>query len=135
MTYPNLTDEEIQKLRDAINSTLSDTKSDIKKKKLKVFANTLLSLLIISGGVAVAIVFPSPIVLAALGGAATLIAGNNGVFGQVKDIRKKSTDRKKNKKEVKNLDIEQSNRKCATYMQSLVDRKPSAPLYPDLKET
>jgi hypothetical protein len=57
------------------------------------------------------------------------------VLGQVKDIKKKSKERKKNKEEVKNIDIEQSNRKWATYMQSLVNQpkggKPSAPLYPD----
>ncbi len=33
MTYPNLTDEEIQKLRDAIDNTLNNMKSDIRKKK------------------------------------------------------------------------------------------------------
>ncbi len=43
--------------------------------------------------------------IAALGGAASLIAGNNGVFGQIKDIKKKSADRRKSKEEVKNLDI------------------------------
>ena len=36
MTYPNLTDEEIQKLRDAIGNTLGNMKSDIRKEKLKV---------------------------------------------------------------------------------------------------
>ena len=136
MTYPNLTDEGVQKLRDAIDNTLDNMKSDIRKKKLKVFGRTILSLVIITGGVALAIVFPSPIVIAALGGAATLIAGNNGVLGQVKDIKKKSKERKKNKEEVKNIDIEQSDCKWATYMQSLVDRpkggEPSAPLYPNL---
>ncbi len=80
-------------------------KSDIRKKKFKVFGKTLLSSLIIAGGVALAIVFPSPIVLATLGGAATLIAGNNRVFGQVKNIRKKSKERKKSKGEVRKLDI------------------------------
>ena len=59
MTYPNLTDEEIQKLRDAIDNTLDNMKSDIRKKKLKVFGRTILSLVIITGGVALAIVFPS----------------------------------------------------------------------------
>ena len=88
MTYPNLTDEEIQKLRDVINNTLGNMKSNIRKEKLKMFGKTLLSLAIVAGGVALTIVFPSPIVIAALGGAAMLIAGNNGVLGQVKDIKK-----------------------------------------------
>ena len=136
MTYPNLTDEEIQKLRDAIDNTLGDMKSDIRKEKLKVFGKTLLSLAIVAGGVALAIAFPSPIVIAALGGAATLIAGNNGVLSKTKKIRKKSKERKKNKEEAKNIDIEQSNRKWATYMHGLVNQQkggePSAPLYPNL---
>ena len=71
MLYPNLSDEEIRKLRDAINSTLGNMKSDIKRKKLKVFGKTVLSLAIVTGGVESAIVFPSLLVLAALGGAKT----------------------------------------------------------------
>ena len=46
MTYPNLTDEEIQKLMDAIGNTLSDMKSDIKEKKYRVFGRALLSLVV-----------------------------------------------------------------------------------------
>ena len=136
MTYPNLTDEEIQKLRDAISNTLGNMKSDIRKEKLKVFGKTLLSLIIVASGVAVSVISPNPITIGVLGGAATLIAGNKGIFGKAKKIKEKSKERKKNKEEVKNMDIEQSNRKWATYMQGLVAKKqssqPSAPLYPDL---
>ncbi len=124
-------------------------KSNIRKEKLKVFGKTLLSLAIVAGGVALTIVFPSPIVIAAFGGAATLIAENNGVLGQVKDIKKKSKERKKNKEEVKNIDIEQNNRKWTKHLQSIISQQeiknnkiyedyvpePSAPnLYPDLKQ-
>ena len=123
MTYPNLTDEEIQKLRDAIDNTLGNMKSNIRKEKLKVFGKTLLSLAIVAGGVVLAIVFPSPIVIAALGGAAMLIAGNNGVLGQVKDIKKKSKERKKNKEEVKNINTEQSNRKWAERLRSIISHQ------------
>ena len=148
MTYPNLTDEEIQKLRDAIDNTLCNMKSNIRKEKLKVFGKTLLSLAIVAGGVALTIAFPSPIVIAALGGAATLIAGNNGVLGQVKDIKKKSKE-EVNKEEVKNLDIEQNNRKLTKHLQSIISQQeiknnkiyenyvpePSTPnLCPDLKQ-
>ncbi len=76
MTYPNLTDEDIQKLRDAISNALGNMKSDIRKDKLKVFGKTLLSLIIVAGGVAVSVIFPNPITIGVLGGAATLIAGN-----------------------------------------------------------
>ncbi len=72
MTYPNLMNEEIQKLRDVISNTLSNMKKDIRKDKLKVFGKTLLSLLIVTGGVAVTVIFPNPITVGVLGGAATL---------------------------------------------------------------
>ncbi len=134
MTYPNLSDEEILKLRDAISNTLSTMKKDIRKDKLKVFGKTLLALVVVAGGVAISIIFPNPITVGVLGGAAVLIAGNKGVLGKTKKIKEKSKERKKNKEEVKNIDTEQSNRKWATYMQSLVNQ-PSAPnLYPDLKQ-
>ncbi len=85
-----MTDEEIQKLRDAIDNTHSNMKSDIRKLKLKVLGKSLLSLVIVAGGVALlTIAFPSPIVIAALGGAATLIAGNNGVLSKTKKIKEK----------------------------------------------
>ncbi len=131
MTYPNLTDEEIQKLMDAIGKTL-------------------LSLVVITGGVAVSIIFPNPITIAILGGAATLIAGNSGILSKTKKIREKSKERKKNKEEVKNLNIEQSNRKLTKHLQSIISQQeiknnkiyedyvpePSTPnLYPDLKKT
>ncbi len=133
MTYPNLSDEEILKLRDAISNTLSNMKKDIRKDKLKVLGNALLAFVVVAGGVAVSILFPNPITIGVLGGAATLIAGSNGVINKTKKIKEKSKERKKNKEDVKNIDTEQNNRKWATYMQSLVNQ-PSAPpnLYPDL---
>ncbi len=132
----------------AIGNTLSNMKSDIKKKKFKVFGKTLLSLVVITGGVAVSIIFPNPITIAILGGAATLIARNSGILSKTKKIREKSKERKKNK-EVKNLNIEQSNRKLTKHLQSIISQQeiknnkiykdyvpePSAPnLYPDLKK-
>ena len=140
MTYPNLTDEEIQKLRDAISNTLGNMKKDIRKDKLKVFGKTLLSLLIVAGGVAVTIIFPNPITVGVLGGAATLIAGNNGILGKAKKIKEKSKEKKKNKEEVENMRIEQSDRRWASRVETLIDKKqteqPSAPpsYYPDVKE-
>ena len=133
MTYPNLTDEEIQKLRDAISNTLGNMKSDIKKEKLKVLGKTLLSLIIVAGGVAVSVIFPNPITIGVLGGAAALITGNSGILGKTKKIREKSKERKKNKEEVRNMDIEQSNRKWALKnVAKKQSSQPSAPLYPDL---
>ncbi len=128
MTYPNLLDEEILKLRDAISNTLSNMKKDIRKDKLKVLGKALLAFVIVAGGVAVSILFPNPITIGVLGGAATLVAGSNGVLSKTKKIKEKSKERKKNKEEVKNIDTEQNNRKWATYMQSLVNQ-PSVPNY------
>ncbi len=134
MTYPNLSDEEILKLRDAISHTISTMKKDIKKDKLRFFGKALLAFVVVSGGVAVSILFPNPITIGVLGGAATLIAGSNGMIHKTKKMKEKSKEKRKNKEEVKNIDTEQSNRKWATYMQSLVNQ-PSAPnLYPDLKQ-
>ncbi len=132
MSYPNLTDEEVLKLREAISNTLNSMKKDIRKDKFKVLGKALLAFDVVARGVAVSILFPNPITIGVLGGAATLVAGSNGVLGKTKKIKEKSKERKKNKEEVKNIDTEQNNRKWATYMQSLVNQ-PSAPnLYPDL---
>ncbi len=149
MTYLNLTDEEIQKLREAIDNTLGNMKSDIRKEKLKVFGKTLLSLVIVAGGVAVSVIFPNPITICVLGGAATLIAENNGILSKTKKIKAKEKEKKKSK-EVKNLDIEQNNRKLTKHLQSVISQQEiknnkiyenyvpesSAPpnLYPDLKQ-
>ena len=136
MSYPNLTDEEVLKLREAISNTLNSMKKDIRKDKFKVFGKALLAFVIVTGGVAVSILFPNPITIGVLGGAATLIAGSNGVISKTKKIKEKSKERKKNKEEVKNIDTEQNNRKWVTYMQNFVNQpQPSAPnLYPDLKQ-
>ena len=140
MTYPNLTNEEIQKLRDVIGNTLGNMKKDIRKDKLKVFGKTLLSFLIVAGGVAVTVIFPL-FSVGVLGGAATLIAGNSSIFGKAKKIKEKSKERKRNKEEAENMRIEQSDRKWASRVETIIDKKqtdqiPSAPpsYYPDLKE-
>ena len=139
MTYPNLSDEEILKLRDAISNTLSNMKKDIRKDKLKVFGKILLALVVVAGGVTVSILFPNPITIGVLGGAATLIAGRNGIIHKTKKIKEKSKERKKNKEEVRNIGVEQRNREVANEVYSRFykqdDPEPSAPnLYPDLKQ-
>ncbi len=88
MTYPNLSDEEILKLRDAISNTLSNMKKDIRKDKLKVLGKALLAFVVVAGGVAMTVIFPNPITIGVLGGAATLIAGSNGVISKTKKSKK-----------------------------------------------
>ncbi len=123
MRYPDLTDEEIERVRDAISNTLNNMKSDIRKEELKVFGKTLLSIIIVAGGVAVSVIFPNPIAIGVLGGAATLIAGNNGIFGKAKKIKEKSKERKKNKEEVKNMAVEQHNRGVAKDVQTIIHQQ------------
>ncbi len=134
MTYPNLSDEEILKLRDAISNTLSNMKKDIRKDKLKVFGKALLAFVVVAGGVAVTVIFPNPITIGVLGGAATLIAGNNGILSKTKKIKEKSEEKNKNKEDMKNINEELNGRKWATYMQNFKPSAPSPNLYPDLKQ-
>ncbi len=102
----------------------------------------VLTTVFIAGGVAVSIMFPNPITIGVLGGAAALLAGNKGVFGKVKRVKEKSKIRKKNKEDMKNMIVEQHNRKMAHDVQSRINfqqnnkiPEPSAPgLYPDLKK-
>ncbi len=143
MRYPDLPDEEIERMRSAISNTLCKIKKDVRKDKLKVFGKTLLSLVMVASGIAISIIFPNPITIGVLGGAATLIAQNSSVFGKVKKIKEKSKEKKKNKEEVKNMAVEQHNRGVAKDVQSIIyqqeirnnQAEPSAPeLYPDLKK-
>ena len=88
-----------------------------------MFGKSLLSLVIVAGGVAMTVIFPNPITIGVLGGAATLITGNNGILSKTKIIKEKSKERKKNKEEVKNLDIEQNNRKLTKHLQSIISQQ------------
>ncbi len=143
MRYPDLTDEEIERVRSAISNTLDNIEKDVKKDKLKVFGKTLLSLIMVAGGIAVSIIFPNPITIGVLGGAATLIAQNSSAYGKIKKIKEKSKEKKKNKEEVKNMAVEQHNRGVAKDVQTIIYQQeirdnqvePSAPeIYPDLKK-
>ena len=143
MRYPDLTDEEIERLRGTISDTLGNIKKDVRKDKLKVFGKTLLSLVMVASGIAISITFPNPVTIGVLGGAATLIAQNSSVFGKVKKIREKSKEKNKNKEEVKNMAVEQHNRGVAKDVQTIIyqqeirnnQEEPSAPeIYPDLKK-
>ena len=142
MRYPELTDEEIERLIDALGAALITMKGDNRKDKLKVFGKALLTTVFIAGGVVVSIMFPNPITIGVLGGAAALLAGNKGVFGKVKRVKEKSKIRKKNKEDMKNMIVEQHNRKMAHDVQSRINfqqnnkiPEPSAPnLYPNLKQ-
>ena len=142
MRYPELTDEEIEKLIDAVGVALTNMKCDNRKNKLKIFGKTLLTIILVAGGMTVSIMFPNPITIGVLGGAAALIAGNKGVLRKIKTTKENSKIRKKNKEDMKNMIVEQHNRKMVHDVQSRINSQqsngvpePSAPnLYPDLKQ-
>ena len=60
----NFTEEELTDLKEELTTELSKMKGNTRRKKLKLVGKTLLKLILIAGGVTVAIVFPSTIVLA-----------------------------------------------------------------------
>ena len=64
----NFTEEELTELKEELTTELSKMKGNTRRKKLKLFGKTLLKLVFIAGGVTVAILFPSTIVIAVLGG-------------------------------------------------------------------
>ena len=96
MIHPELTDEEIARLIDAVGTALTTMKGDIRKDKLKAFGKALLTLVFVAGGMAVSIMFPNPITIGVLGGAAALIAGNKGVIKKVKNMKEKLKKKNKN---------------------------------------
>ncbi len=142
MRYPELTDEEIEKLIDAVGVALTNMKCDNRKNKLKIFGKTLLTIILVAGGITVSIMFPNPITIGVLGGAAALIGGNKGVLRKIKTTKENSKIRKKNKEDMKNMIVEQHNRKMVHDVQSRINSQqsngvpePSAPkLYPDLNQ-
>ena len=140
MIHPELTDEKIARLIDAVGTALTTMKGDIRKDKLKAFGKALLTLVFVAGGMAVSIMFPNPITIGVLGGAAALIARNKGVIKKVKNMKEKLKKKNKNKEDLKNMIVEQHNRKMVHDVRSRINLQqnnkvpePSAPrLYPDL---
>ena len=131
------TEGELVVLRDGVEKTLLAMRKQLARKKFKIFGKTLLSIVLVAGGVAVAIVFPSPITVAVLGGAAALIGGRAGVIGSVKNVRHETVRRRNGKVELKSLEDELVNRKTAREVMSTISHQqhqpPTAPpLYPEL---
>ena len=60
----NFTEEELTELKEELTTELSKMKGSTRRKKLKLVGKTLLKLVFIGGGVTVAIIFPSAVVLA-----------------------------------------------------------------------
>ena len=103
-------------------------KGNTRRKKLKLVGKTLLKLICIGGGVAVAIVFPSTIVLAALGGMVAVLDGGRGTIKSLKKVKEDKKKTKAGKGELKGVESELAKKKTLRgYFQ------PTAPpLYPGL---
>ena len=131
------TESELVTLKDGVEKTLLTMRKRMAKKKFKIFGNTLLTVVLVAGGVAVAIVFPSPITVAVLGGAAALVGGQNGMISDIKNVRHESAKRRNGKVELKSLEGELVSRKTAREVMNTISQQqhqlPTAPpLYPEL---
>ena len=82
--------------------------------------------------------FPSPITVAVLGGAAALVGGQNGMISDIKNVRHESAKRRNGKVELKSLEGELVSRKTAREVMNTISQQqhqsPTAPpLYPELR--
>ena len=132
------TESELVTIKDDMEKALSTMRKQLVRKKFKIFGKTLLSVVLVAGGVAVAIVFPSPITVAVLGGAAALIGGQNGTISDMKNVGRESAKRRNGKVDLKSLEGELVSRKTAREVMSTISRQqhqpPTAPqLYPELR--
>ena len=126
----NFTEEELMELKEELTTELSKMKGNTRRKKLNVVGKTLLKLIFIGGGVAVAIVFPSAIVLAVLGGVVAVLDGGKGTIKSLKKVKEGKKKTKAGKGELKGVESELAKKTVREYFQN---QQPTAPpLYPGL---
>ena len=104
---------------------LSKMKGNTKRKKLKLVGKTLLKLILIAGGVTVTIVFPSTIVLAALGGVVAVLDGSKGTIKTFRKVRDGQKKRETGKGELKEVESELAKKK--TVREYFQQQQPTAP--------
>ena len=127
----NFTEEELTELKEELTTELSKMKGNTRRKKLKLVGKTLLKLILIGGGVAVAIVFPSTIVLAALGGVVAVLDGGKGTIKTLKKVKEGKKKTKAGKDELKGVESELAKKK--TVREYFQNQQPTAPpIYPGL---
>ena len=127
----NFIEEELTELKEELTTELSKMKGNSRRKKLKLVGKTLLKLIFIGGGVAVAIVFPSAIVLAVLGGLVVVLEGGKGTIKSLKKVKEGKKKTKAGKGELKGVESELAKKK--TVREYFQNQQPSAPpLYPGL---
>ena len=130
----NFTEEELTALKEELTTELSKMKGKTNKKKVKFVRKTLLKLIFIAGGVTVAIVFPSTVVIAVLGGMVAILDGSITDGSIVKTVRKGKDGQKKRKtgkEELKGVESELAKKKTVReYLQA--QQLTAPPLYPGL---
>ena len=90
-----------------------------------------MKLIFIAGGVTVAIVFPSTIVLAALGGVVAVLDGGKVTIKTVKKVKDGQKKRKTGKDELKGVESELAKKK--TVREYFQNQQPTAPpIYPGI---
>ena len=127
----NFTEEELTELKEELTTELSKMKGNTRRKKLKLIGKTLLKLILIAGGVTVAIVFPSTIVLAALGVVVAVLDGGKGTIKSLKKVKEGKKKTKTGKEELKGVESELTRKK--TVREYFQNQQPTAPpIYPGL---
>ena len=106
-------------------------KGSTRRKKLKLVGKTLLKLVFIGGGVAVAIIFPSAVVLAVLGGVVAVLDGGKGTIKSLRKVKEGKKKTKAGEGELKGVESELAKKK--TVREFFQNQQPTAPpLYPGL---
>ena len=127
----NFTEEELTELKEELATELSKMKRGTRRKKLKLVGKTLLKLVFIGSGVAVAIIFPSAVVLAALGGVVAVLDGGKGTIRSLRKVKEGKKKTKTGKDELKGVESELAKKK--TVREFFQNQRPTAqPLYPGL---
>ena len=81
----NFTVEELEELKNELMVELARMKGKTNKKKMKLIGKSVLKFYLIAGGVTVAIVFPSTIAIAVLGGMVKFLDGR--AIRSIKKVR------------------------------------------------
>ena len=128
----NFTEEELTELKEELTTELSKMKGGTRRKKLKLVGKTLLKLVFIGGGVAVAIIFPFAVVLAVLGGVVAVLDEGKGAVKSFRKVREGKKKTKVGKGELKGVESELAKKK--TLREFFQNQQPTAPppLYPGL---
>ena len=127
----NFTEEKLTELKEELTTELSKMKGNTRRKKLKLVGKTLLKLIFIAGGVTVAIVFPSTIVLAVLGGMVEVLDGSKGTIKTIRKVKKGQKKTKTGKEELKGVESELAKKR--TVREYFQNQQPTAPpIYPGL---